>query len=320
MAPARRKTTSSRTSSSPQPHSYLLVFSTRGRVYWLKVHELPQAGRAAKGRPIINLVKFQHDEKLAALMAVRKFEEGKFVVMVTRLGVIKKTSLEQFSNPRPSGILALGIDDGDALVAARLTEGSRDILLSTSQGMAIRFPEDDVRAMGRTAYGVKGITLEAGDAVVGADIIEPGTTVLSVTENGYGKRTEDSEYKSQGRGGKGIITMKTSERNGSVVGVVQVKETDGVMVITNQGMLIRLAAKGISVIGRNTQGVRLISLESADEKVVGVVRVVADETPEGGEPPPEGGSDAGASGEPDGEASNGSDESSDGNPSASGDA
>ncbi len=281
---------------------------------------MPQAGRAAKGRPIINLVKFQHDEKLAAIMAVRKFEEGKFVVMVTRQGVIKKTSLEQFSNPRPSGILALGIDDGDALVAARLTEGNRDILLSTRQGMAIRFPEDDVRPMGRTAYGVKGITLEEGDAVVGADIIEPGTTVLSVTENGFGKRTEDSEYKSQGRGGKGIITMKTSERNGSVVGVVQVKEDDGVMVITNHGMLIRLEAKGISVIGRNTQGVRLISLESSEEKVVGVVRVVADESEggepppdEGGEPSPDGGSDAG--GEPDVGLSNGSN----GDPGSSGD-
>ena len=274
-------------------HSYVLVFSSRGRVYWLKVHEVPQAGRASKGRPIVNLVQFQADEKLAAILPVRKFEEGKFVVLVTRLGVIKKTSLDQFSNPRQAGIVALGIDDGDALVAARLTEGNRNILLSTSQGMAIRFQEDDVRAMGRSAYGVKGITLEPGDAVVSADVLEPGTTVLSVTENGYGKRTADGEYKVQGRGGKGLITMKTTERNGGVVGVVQVKEDDGVMVITNHGMLIRLEAKGISVIGRNTQGVRLITLEGPDEKVVGVVRVAPEEavvppegTPEGGGPDP----------------------------------
>ncbi len=279
-------------------HSYVLVFSSRGRVYWLKVHEIPQAGRAAKGKPIVNLVKFQDDEKLAAILPVRTFEPGKFVVMITQAGILKKTSLDEFSNPRPSGIGALGIEDGDRLVCARITDGSKDLLLSTRQGMAIRFHESDVRAMGRGAYGVKGISLEEGDQLVSADVLEPGNSVLSVTENGYGKRTDEGEYKVQNRGGKGIITMKTTDRNGSVVGVVQVKEADGVMVITNQGMLIRLEAKGISVIGRNTQGVRLISLEGADEKVVSVVRVAPDEADVSGVPEAPLGSDPDAGGAP----------------------
>ncbi len=272
-------------------HAYVLVFSTRGRLYWLKVHEIPSAGRAAKGKPIINLVKFHTGEQLAAILPVRKFEEGKFVVMVTRQGIIKKTSLDQYSNPRASGIIALSIEDGDGLVAVRLTDGSRDLLLSTAQGMAIRFTEQDVRPMGRSAYGVKGIALETGDAVVSADVLELGTSVLTVTENGYGKRTEEAEYRVQGRGGKGIITMKTTDRNGLVVGALQVKDDDGIMVITNRGMLIRMLTKDISVIGRNTQGVRLISLESAEEKVVGIARVALEEAPvegveDDGEAPP----------------------------------
>jgi DNA gyrase subunit A len=258
-------------------HAYVLVFSTRGRLYWLKVHEIPSAGRAAKGKPIVNLVHFGPEEQLAAILPVRKFEEGKFVVMVTRQGIIKKTSLDQYSNPRPSGIIALSIEDGDGLVAARLTDGKRDLLLSTAQGMAIRFSEDDVRPMGRTAYGVKGIALETGDAVVAADVLEQGSSVLTVTENGYGKRTEEAEYRVQGRGGKGLITMKTTDRNGLVVGALQVRDDDGVMVITNRGMLIRMLTKDISVIGRNTQGVRLISLESDEEKVVGITRVAPEE-------------------------------------------
>jgi DNA gyrase subunit A len=269
-------------------HSYVLVFSTRGRLYWLKVHEVPAAGRAARGKPIINLVKFHPDEQLAAILPVRKFEEGKFVVMVTRQGIIKKTSLDQYSNPRASGIIALSIEEGDGLVAARLTDGKRDLLLSTAQGMAIRFSEEDVRPMGRTAYGVRGIALDTGDAVVAADVLEQATSVLTVTENGYGKRTEEAEYRVQGRGGKGIITMKTTDRNGLVVGALQVRDADEIMVITNHGMLIRMQTKGISVIGRNTQGVRLISLESAEEKVVGIARVAAEEEEEGGngEAPP----------------------------------
>jgi DNA gyrase subunit A len=258
-------------------HAYVLVFSTRGRVYWLKVHEIPAAGRAARGKAIVNLVHFKPDEKMAAILPVKAFETGKFVVMVTQQGIIKKTSLDQFQNPRPSGIVALGIEDGDGLVAARLTDGTKHLLLTSKQGMSIRFEESEVRAMGRTAYGVKGITLEPGDVVVSAEVVEPGHSILSVTENGFGKRTEEAEYRLQGRGGKGIITIKTTERNGGVVGAVQVTEADNIMIITNKGMLIRMPARDISVIGRNTQGVRLIDIGEAEELVVGLTRVAAEE-------------------------------------------
>jgi len=267
-------------------HSYLLVFSSRGRVYWLKVHEVPSAGRAARGKAIVNVVAFHEGEALAAVLPVRQFEAGKYVVLVTRQGVIKKPSLDQFSNPRQSGIVALGIDEGDALVAARLTDGNADLLLTSQQGMAIRFSESEVRAMGRTAYGVRGITLEPGDAVVSAEVLQAGTTLLTVTENGFGKRTDSAEYKAQGRGGKGVITIKTTDRNGGVVGALQVRDDDEVMVITNQGMLIRVRAREISLIGSNTQGVRLIEVADATEKVVGLARVAAEEpgAPEGGGP------------------------------------
>ena len=254
-------------------HSYVLVFSTRGRVYWLKVHEIPAAGRAARGKAIVNLVAFQADEKLAAILPVKRFEEGKFVLLVTRQGVTKKSSLDEFKRPRQSGIVALGIDEGDALVAARLTDGTRDLLLTTRQGMSIRFNEAEVRSMGRSAYGVKGITLDEGDAVVSAEVLSEKSSILTVTENGYGKRTEEAEYRLQGRGGKGIITIKATDRNGGVVGAVQVRDEDNLMVITNMGMLIRMPARDISVIGRNTQGVRLIDISQAEEKVVGIALV-----------------------------------------------
>ncbi|ABS28671.1 DNA gyrase subunit A [Anaeromyxobacter sp. Fw109-5] len=295
-------------------HSYLLVFSDKGKVYWLKVHEIPPAGRAARGKPIVNLVQLSQGEKVAAILPVRRLPEpagiveeaeaaagaegaepvepaapgegGQYVFMATRRGLIKKTRLEQFSRPRAAGIIALGIEEADELIAARLIDGKSHVLLSTAQGMAIRFEESDVRAMGRTAYGVKGITLEPGDAVVSAETIpaappqgEPAPTILTVTRNGYGKRTELAEYRVQSRGGKGIITIKTTERNGPVVAAALVSDVEEVMLITNGGMLIRMPAKGISVIGRNTQGVRLITLESKEEEVVGVARV-AETTPE----------------------------------------
>jgi DNA gyrase subunit A len=206
------------------------------------------------------------------------------VFFVTRKGVVKRTDLNAFSNVRSAGIIALGVDDGDSLVAVKITDGTKDVLLSTAQGMSIRFAESEVRSMGRTAYGVKGITLEEGDEVVGADVVEAGTTILTVTENGYGKRTEEAEYRVQGRAGKGIIDIKTTERNGPVVGIAQVKDRDEVMLVTNGGMLIRIKVGDISVIGRNTQGVRLISLESAGEKVSGISKLPesVDETPENG--------------------------------------
>jgi len=290
-------------------HSYLLVFSNKGRVYWLKVHEIPQAGRTARGKPIVNLVQLSQGEKVAAILPVRRLPEPptngddaaeaaapeasapdgmQHVFLATRKGIIKKTRLDQFARPRAAGIIALGIDDGDELIAARITDGKSHILLSTAQGIAIRFEEDDVRAMGRSAYGVKGITLEPGDEVVAAEALPPtaegdgAPTILTVTQNGYGKRTELGEYRVQSRGGKGIITIKTTERNGPVVAAAAVTDAEEVMLITNGGMLIRMAAKGISVIGRNTQGVRLIALESKDEQVVAVARV-AETSPEADE-------------------------------------
>src|SRR5512133_2714317 len=290
-------------------HSYLLVFTDKGKVYWLKVHEIPQAGRAARGKPIVNLVHTAPGEKIAAILPVRRLPEPaggveeleppdagdekaeaapgegqQFVFMATRRGLIKKTRLDQFARPRAAGIIALGIEEGDELISARLTDGGSHVLLSTARGMSIRFEESDVRPMGRTAYGVKGITLDEGDAVVSAETLPAddsaaGVTILTVTANGYGKRTELGEYRVQSRGGKGIITIKTTERNGPVVAAAAVSDAEEVMLITNRGMLIRMPSRGISVIGRNTQGVRLITLESKDEQVVGGARV-AETTPE----------------------------------------
>ncbi len=254
-------------------HAYLMPITNKGRLYSLKVHEIPLAGRTSRGKAIVNLVQFGEGERLAQVLVTREFVENQFVFFVTKRGVVKRTDLSSFANVRSSGIIALGIDDGDELVAVKITDGTKDILLSTATGMSIRFPESEVRSMGRQAYGVKGITLEDGDEVVGADVVEKDTTILTVTENGYGKRTEEGEYRQQGRGGKGIIDIKTTERNGKVVGLVQVTDKDEVMLVTNGGMLIRMKAKEISVIGRNTQGVRLIALESAEEKVTGISKL-----------------------------------------------
>ncbi|HET6981336.1 MAG TPA: DNA gyrase subunit A, partial [Myxococcaceae bacterium] len=265
-------------------HAYLMPITTRGKLYWLKVHEIPAASRTARGKPIINVVQMGEGEKLASILVTKGFEDDRFVFFVTRKGVVKRTDLNAFSNVRSAGIIALGVDDGDSLVAVFITDGTKDVLLSTAQGMSIRFPESEVRSMGRQAYGVKGITLEQGDEVVGADVVEPGTTILTVTENGYGKRTEESEYRVQGRGGKGIIDIKTTERNGNVVGLAQVKDRDEVMLVTNGGMLIRIKVHDISVIGRNTQGVRLITLESPGEKVSSISKLPesSDENGDGG--------------------------------------
>lgn len=270
-------------------HASLMPITTRGKLFWLKVHEIPAGSRISKGKPIVNLVQFQEQEKLAQVLVTREFEDNKYVLFVTRKGVVKRTDLNGFANVRASGIIALGIEDGDALVATKITDGTQDILISTAQGMSIRFAETEVRSMGRAAYGVKGITLDEGDAVVSAELVEKGTTLLTVTENGFGKRTAEEEYRVQGRGGKGIIDIKTTERNGRVVGAVQVRDDDEVMLVTNGGVLIRMRVKEISVIGRNTQGVRLITLDDAAEKVVGVSRLP--ETPPG-EEVEEGGSGA----------------------------
>ncbi|HEX9187031.1 MAG TPA: DNA gyrase C-terminal beta-propeller domain-containing protein, partial [Vicinamibacteria bacterium] len=248
-------------------HSYILIFTNRGRLYWLKVHAVPDVGPQGKGKAVVNLVQLPAGEKTAAFCAVRDFGSGGFVLLATRRGIVKKTDLAAFSNPRPSGIIALSVEEDDQLIDAVLTSGKDEILLGTEGGMAIHFSEEDVRPMGRTAYGVKGIELEEGDAVVSLEVVRPGGAVLSVTRNGYGKRTTLDEYRLQSRGGKGLIDIKASERNGPVVGVNFLRGEEQVMLITEKGMIIRLNTAEISTIGRNTQGVRLIQLEEGDHLV-----------------------------------------------------
>jgi DNA gyrase subunit A len=257
-------------------HDYMLIFTNKGRVYWLKVYEIPEAGRVARGKPIVNLIKILPEESIAAILPVSKFEEGKYVIMTTKNGVIKKTDLSAYSHPRADGIIAAVIDNGDTLIDARLTDGSKEIFLGSKQGLAIRFNEEILRPIGRVARGVRGMSLEKDDEVIGMEILSGDATILTITEHGYGKRTQSSEYRIQGRGGKGIITIKTTERNGSVVGIKQVTDDDNLMIITSTGKIIRIAVSKISVIGRNTQGVRLINIEK-DEKVVGVARLAEKE-------------------------------------------
>jgi len=275
-------------------HSYIMIFTNLGRIYWLKVHEIPDVGPQGKGKAIVNLVQMQTGEKIAATCAVRDFAQGGFVLLATRKGIIKKTELAAFSNPRPSGIIALSVEEGDQLIDAVFTSGEDELLIGTGSGMAIHFSEADARPMGRTAYGVKGIELEEGDTVVSLQVVRQGGTVLTVTRNGYGKRTPLEEYRLQTRGGKGLINIKTSERNGPVVGVNFLRGEQQVMLITEKGMIIRLSTADISTIGRNTQGVRLIQLEEGDH-LVSVARLaerdeddesLAGPAPTGGDPPP----------------------------------
>jgi DNA gyrase subunit A len=263
-------------------HDTLLMLTNKGRAYSKKIWEVPQAGRTAKGKAFVNLIPLQEGERVVALLPVREFSEGAFVVMATRTGYIKKTSLDAFANIRSSGIIALSIPEDDDLVAVRITEGAADILIGTRNGWAIRFREENVRPMGRTARGVRGIRLRDGDAdkdqVVGMSIIprEEPATLLTVCERGYGKRTPTSDYPTKNRGGKGVITIKTTERNGKVVSLRLVSDDDDLMLITDGGKLIRMPVDGIPTIGRNTQGVRLIRLET-DEKVVAMERMAEKE-------------------------------------------
>ena len=245
-------------------HSYLLCFTTAGKVYWLKVHEVPQAGRAARGRSIANLLRLKAEEKLSAFLPVREFQEGRYLVFATRAGLIKKTDLMAYSTPRPSGIIAIALEDNDEVVGVRLTDGSQEIILSTADGQAIRFEEAEARPMGRDTYGVRGMKLDTDDAVVALDLAEPGGTLLAVSENGYGKRSAMDEYRRTHRGGKGIITMKTTEKTGRVVGVRMVTDADQIMLVTNGGKVIRMQVNEVRVIGRNTQGVRLIDMEPGE--------------------------------------------------------
>src|SRR5213083_2999531 len=253
-------------------HSYLLFFTTSGNVYWLKVHEIRQAGRAARGRSITNMLSLKPEEKLSAFLPVREFQEGRYVLFATRRVLVKKTDLMQYASPRPSGIIAIALEEGDEVIGVRLTDGSREAILSTRDGQAIRFKEDEARPMGRDTYGVRGMKLDEGDEVVSLDLVEPGATLLAVSENGYGKRTEMEEYRLTRRGGKGIITMKTTEKTGRVVGVRMVTDEDQIMLVTSGGKVIRLRVNEIRVIGRNTQGVRLIGLEEG-ERVASVARL-----------------------------------------------
>jgi DNA gyrase subunit A len=256
-------------------HDYLLFFSDAGKVYWLKVHEIPEAGRAAKGKALVNLLALAGDEKVTATLPVKEFRDDRFVVMATKRGIIKKTELSAYGNPRQGGIIALGLEEGDKLIGVHVTDGQREILLGTKQGITIRFKEEEVRPMGRTAYGVKGITLEEGNAVIGMETITPDSTtsILTVTEGGYGKRTPVSEYRIQGRGGKGIISVKTTERNGLAVGFLQVRDGDQIMLMAAQGKVLRCSVDDIREIGRNTQGVRILDLDGVEDRVVAVARL-----------------------------------------------
>ena len=259
-------------------HAYILIFSDSGRVYWLKVHEIPDVGPAGRGKAIANLVELGPGERIAALQAVREWpeEDGeRFVVMGTRKGVVKRTDLRAFRHPRAGGIIAMGVGPDDAVIGAELTDGQGETFIGTRVGMAIRFAEADVRAMGRTAAGVRGISLREGDEVVAMTVVRPGGTVLTVTENGYGKRTGLDEYRVQSRGGVGIINIQASERNGRVAGIAYVEHDDELMLITQQGKILRMVTADIRPIGRATQGVRLIEIDE-DDMVVSIARLAED--------------------------------------------
>ncbi len=254
-------------------HDTILCFSSRGKVYWKKVYELPQASRTARGKPIINLLPLEEGERINAMLPVPDYDANKYVLMATSSGVVKKTPLPDFSRPRSNGIIALELREDDCLIGVDITDGTRDVMLMTSAGKAIRFSEEAVRPMGRTARGVRGIKLAPGQTAISLIIVDEGS-VLSVTEKGYGKRTSFEDYPVHGRGGQGVISIQTSSRNGNVVGACLVLDDDELMLITNGGTLVRTRVNEVSVLGRNTQGVRLIRL-SEDEKLVGLDRIAS---------------------------------------------
>ncbi len=255
-------------------HQYLLVLTDQGQCHWLKTYKVPNAGRTSRGRPIVNMINLAPGDTVRAVVPVREFDKDHFLVMVTSSGVIKKTPLQDFSRPRQAGIRAVTLLEGEHLVSARETNGQRDIILGSSGGMAIRFHESDIRPMGRTARGVRGIHLSQGEYLVGMVVVQHDETLLAITENGYGKRSPITDYRTQRRGGRGLITIKTTDRNGPLVDIKEVADNEGLMVITRHGIIIRMAVKDISTLGRNTQGVRIISLKG-DDHVVSVARVQA---------------------------------------------
>ena len=257
-------------------HSYLLFFTNKGKVHWLKVHEIPEGGRQAKGKAMVNVLSLAEGEAVATCVPVRDFESAAYILLATKRGKVKKTELVAFSHPKRGGIQAIVLEDGDEVMAARRTDGQREVLLSTKEGMIIRFAEDEIRSMGRMAAGVKGIDLEEHDQVIAAEVVEEGMSVLTVTVRGYGKRTPLDEYRLTGRAGKGIIDIKTGGRNGPVVGMLQVRQGNDMLVITSKGKMIRLHVDDVTSQGRNTMGVRIIDID-ADDQVGSIARVEAEQ-------------------------------------------
>ena len=253
-----------------------------GKVYWLKVYQIPVAGRNSRGRPMVNLLPLEEGERVSSILPVDKYDADKFVLMATANGTVKKTALEQYSRPRSVGLRAVDLVDGDQLVGTAITDGGCDIMLLSSEGKAVRFAESDVRAMGRVSKGVRGMRLPVGHRVISMIIPAENGYALTVSENGYGKRTALTEYPTKGRGGKGMIAIQASERNGSLVGATQLFEGDEVMLISDQGTMVRTRGDEISLLGRNTQGVRVIRLKE-DETLVGLARVAEQEAAEPGE-------------------------------------
>jgi DNA gyrase subunit A len=251
-------------------HDYMLFFSNLGRLYWLKTYQIPEAGRAAKGKALINVLQLSEGERITTALPVRDFKEG-YLFLFTKNGTVKKTALTSYSNPRGKGVIAISLEEGDELIAVRKTSGKDDLIIGTRNGLAIKFNEEDVRDMGRTAKGVRGIRLTKGDEVVAAEVAEEKTTVLTAAENGFGKRTKIEDYPLQGRGGKGVISIKLTEKGGKVVGLLQVREEDEVVMIANSGKLIRTTAQNISIHGRNTQGVKLMDIP--DDKIASIAKV-----------------------------------------------
>ena len=261
-------------------HAWLLCFTDRGRVHWLKVFSLPELGRGARGKALVNLLSLSSEERVSAVLAVRSFDEGGYVILSTRRGTIKKTTLESYSSPRRGGIIAVKLADGDQLIGAARTGGDAEILVATGDGKAIRFHESQVRPMGRSATGVRAVSTRTGDHAVGMEILQPGHTILTITRNGFGKRSPLEDYREQNRGGQGIITIKTTERNGPVIGIVQVTDDDEIMLITSAGKIMRMRVDGVPTMGRNTQGVRIMDMNDG-ERVVSVARVAdREEDPE----------------------------------------
>ena len=260
-------------------HHYIMFFTDRGKCYWLKVHEIPEGGRATKGRSILNLIEKDKEENITAFVTVKEFVDDKSIVMVTKQGTVKKTVLSAYSNIRRGGILAINLAAGDSLVEAKLSDGNNDIIIGTSEGMAIHFKESDVRDMGRTATGVRGINLGKKDYVIGMIVVRNATTLMVVTDKGFGKRSEIEDYRLTKRGGKGVITVKTSDRNGKMIAMKEVNDGDELVIITTGGMVLRQAVSELRVMGRNTQGVRLIRLNEGDE-IADIARVIPEDEEE----------------------------------------